>query len=80
MHHGQVTLEQDPVNNLVQTACRLAEALGYPESPVLLGASRLGLEEAIPSRFRKHPAFTPERLAVVVNALFAATNGLRVWT
>jgi putative nucleotidyltransferase with HDIG domain len=76
MHHGRVLLEEDPVTNLVQTTCRLAEGLGYPETAVAPGSFCLGLEEAIPPRFRKHAAFTPERLAAVVNAHFAVTSGL----
>jgi len=76
MHHGSVPLEEDPVTNLVQTACRLAEGLGYPETAVLPGSFCLGLEEAIPHQFRKHAAFTPERLSAAVNAHFAVTNEL----
>jgi putative nucleotidyltransferase with HDIG domain len=75
MHHGNVALNQDPYTSLVQTACRLAEGLGYPESPVVPGGAHLGLEEAIPSEFRKHAAFTPERLGAVVDAHFVATQG-----
>jgi putative nucleotidyltransferase with HDIG domain len=77
-HHDQVPLEQDPIDYSLQLACRLAEALGYPEFPVPSGASKLGLEEAIPARFRNNSKFTPECLAAVVDAHFAATNGLRV--
>jgi putative nucleotidyltransferase with HDIG domain len=76
-HHGHVPFEQDPVTNLVQTACRLAEVLGYPESGLAPGASQLDLEQALPSRFRKHAAFTRERLAVVVETQLIATKGPR---
>lgn len=74
MHHGNVSLEQDPFTSLVQTACRLAEGLGYPESAVVPGSARLGLEEAIPAQFRKNSAFSPERLENVVNAHLGATS------
>ena len=76
MHHGHEPLERDPVRSLVQTACRLAEGLGYPETSLAPGAHRFGLQDAIPPRFRKHAAFTPERLSAVVNVHFALAGGL----
>jgi putative nucleotidyltransferase with HDIG domain len=74
MHHGHVTMEEDPTAYIVQTACRLAEGLGYPEYATAPAASQSSLEQAIPSRFRNHPAFTPRRLAAVVESTLAAVN------
>ena len=73
MHHGVVSMERDPTIHTVQTACRLAEALGYPEC-AWAPASQARMEEAIPSRFRNHPEFTPERLKAIAESSFAATN------
>ena len=78
LHHGHVPLERDPVSSLVQTACRLAEGLGYPEISLAPGAHRLDLQDAIPPRYGKHADLTPERLAAVVNAHLAFANGLGV--
>jgi hypothetical protein len=77
-HHGHLPLERDPISSLVQTACRLAEGLGYPETSLVPGAHGLTLQEAIPPRFCKHVAFTPERLAAVVNSHLALASGLGV--
>lgn len=76
MHHGKATAEKDPVTNLVQASCRMAEALGYPESALSPSAERVDLNEVIPPRFRSRPAFTADRLAEVVSAHFEATGGL----
>lgn len=72
MHHGRVTVEEDPTAYIVQTACRLSEGLGYPEYAVASSVPQSSFEELIPTRFRTHPAFTPERLAAVAEASLAA--------
>jgi putative nucleotidyltransferase with HDIG domain len=74
LHHDRTPLEQDPVTNLVQTSCRMAEALGYPETTIVPGASRVGLEEATPPRLRGHESVKPELLEAVVSAQFAMTS------
>ena len=73
-HHGRATMEEDSTACIAQTARRLAEGLWYPEYEVAPAASHSSLEEAIQSRFRNHPAFTPERLAAVVDASLLAIN------
>jgi putative nucleotidyltransferase with HDIG domain len=72
MHHGRVTAEEDPTAYVVQTACRLADGLGYPECVTASAPPQSRLEEAIPSQFRSHSAFTPKRLAAVAEASLAA--------
>jgi putative nucleotidyltransferase with HDIG domain len=76
MHHGHVPLEQDPGRSLVQTACRMAEGLGYPETLLAPGALRLSLQASIPPQFGDHAALTPQRLAAVVDAHFALASRL----
>jgi putative nucleotidyltransferase with HDIG domain len=77
-HHGHAPPQEDPVTNLVQTACRLADGLGYPEFSVAPGAARSGLEEVLPSQFRKHAACSVERLDAVARTHLAVTNRLQV--
>jgi putative nucleotidyltransferase with HDIG domain len=76
LHHGHVAAEQDPVTNLVQAACRMAEALGYPESSMVPGAARLDLNTALPPHVQNRAGLTEEQLAGVVDAHFAAAQGL----
>jgi putative nucleotidyltransferase with HDIG domain len=75
-HHGHMPLERDPVSSLVQTACRLAEGLGYPETWSAPGAHRLSVQEALPPGYGKHAACAPEQLIAVVKAHFALASGL----
>ena len=74
MHHDAVSMEKDPTIYSVQTACRLAEALGYPECAWAPPVSCAAIEDAIPPRFRNHPAFTPQCLTAIAESGFAVIN------
>lgn len=64
-HHAQPGEGADTLLGLVQIACRLADALGFPESPLMQPEDPI---ETLPPRLRDDPRFAPAVLQDLVTA------------